>query len=221
MGDSYGLQRVNTAYFLGKSVQEGYGPMLAMQTVQYNLGIRVHDYMVYDFEAVMAAIDAVGGITIDVESDIVDNAYPDMYGGYDPLYIRAGQQTMNGELALKYARTRHGSSDIDRARRQQEVIYAVRDRVLSADMLPSLLLRAPELWAQLSRHVSSGLALDQLLRLGVYASQIPASNIREGVIDFQHVELDHVERRGGAGAQPGDDWPAAGCGLRRELQSVM
>ncbi|MCC7206387.1 MAG: LCP family protein [Anaerolineae bacterium] len=188
VGNSYGLQRVNTAYFLGESVQEGYGPMLAMQTVQYNLGIRVHDYMVYDFEAVMAAIDAVGGITIDVKSDIVDNAYPDMYGGYDPLYIRAGRQSMNGELALKYARTRHGSSDIDRARRQQEVIFAVRDRILSADMLPSLLLRAPELWAQLSRHVRSGLALDQLLRLGVYASRIPVSNIHQGVIGFEHVD---------------------------------
>ena len=189
VGNSYGLQRVNTAYFLGEQVRPGYGPRLAMQTVQYNLGIRVHDYVVYDFEAVIAAIDAVGGVEIDVPRDIVDRQYPDLHTfGYDPLYIRAGRQLMDGAMALKYARTRHDSSDIDRARRQQQVITAVRDRILNLNLLPELLVRAPGLWAQLSRHVQSGLSLDQILRLAVYAADIPAQNIRQGVIDYRYVQ---------------------------------
>lgn len=108
--------------------------------------------------------------------------------GYDPLYIRAGRQWMNGELALKYARSRHGSSDFDRARRQQQVIAAVRERILRYDMLPSLLLQATNLWASLSGHVRSGLSLEQWLRLALYAKDVPSENIRYGVLDGRYVQ---------------------------------
>ncbi len=189
VGQSYGFQRINTAYYLGERVREGYGALLAMQAVQYNLGVRIHDYVVFDFEAVIAAIDAIGGIEIDVPRDIIDREYPDMYSsGYDPLYIRAGRQWMNGELALKYARSRHGSSDFDRARRQQQVIAAVRERILRYDMLPSLLLQATNLWARLSGHVRSGLSLEQWLRLALYAKDVPSENIRYGVLDERYVQ---------------------------------
>ena len=50
--------------------------------------------------------------------------------GYDPFYIRAGHQVLDGATALKYARTRHGDNDFQRAQRQQLVMYAVRDRLL-------------------------------------------------------------------------------------------
>lgn len=184
---SYGLQRVNSAYFIGEMVRPGYGPQLAMQTVQYNLGIRVNDYVVFDFQAVIAAVDAVGGVDIDVPAPISDPLYPNMYNGYDPLYIPAGHIHMNGTLALKYARSRHGSSDLDRAKRQQQIILAVREKVLKLNMLPDLLVQAPGLWSQLSRDVHSGLSLDQLLRLVVYAQDIPKENIRNAVIDYGYV----------------------------------
>lgn len=189
VGQGYGLQRINTAYFLGETAQTGAGPMLAMQTVQYNLGIRVHDYIVYDFEAVMAAIDAIGGIEITVEREIVDREYPALNCcAFDPLYIQAGRQTMPGELALKYARSRHGTSDFDRARRQQQVIQAIREKVLNLELLPGLIAQAPTLWTQFSRHVQSGLSLEQWLQLALYAKDIPAENITQGVIDGQYTQ---------------------------------
>lgn len=189
VGQSYGLQRINTAYFLGETAQPGAGPMLAMQTVQYNLGIRVHDYIVYDFEAVMAAIDAIGGVDITVEREIIDREYPALTCcAYDPLYIQAGRQTMNGELALKYARSRHGTSDFDRARRQQQVIQAMREKILNLELLPGLIAQAPTLWSQFSRHVQSGLSLEQWLQLALYAKDIPAANITQGVIDSQYTQ---------------------------------
>ncbi len=188
-GQHYGFQRVNTAYLLGERLREGYGPRLAMQTVQYNLGIRVHDYIVFDFQAFIAVIDAIGGIEIDVPRPIVDHAYPDMYtNGYDPLYIPAGRQWMDGELALKYARSRHGSSDFDRARRQQQVIAAIRERILRFEMLPQLLLRASNLWAALSAHVRSGLRLEQWIQLALYAKDVPSENIRYGVLDERYAQ---------------------------------
>lgn len=186
---SYGIQRINTAYFIGETVQPGYGPQLAMQAVQYNLGIRINDYIVYDFQAVIGAIDAIGGLTINVEREIIDYEYPDMNSyGYDPLYISAGVQQMNGDLALKYARSRHGTSDFDRAKRQQKVILAVRDKVLSLNMLPELIIRAPGLWSQLSRHLQSGLSLEQWLRLAVYAKDLSPTAIRTGVIEGPYVQ---------------------------------
>lgn len=187
VGNSYGLQRVNAAYVIGESVKPGYGPQLTMQTVQYNLGIRINDYVVVDFNAVVEAVNAVNGIDIDVPAAISDPAYPNMNYGYDPLYIPAGHIHMDGNLALKYARTRHQSSDLDRARRQQQVITAIRDKILSVDMVPRLVAQAPLLWSQFSSDVHTDLTLDQLLRLGLYVKDVPKSNIHQGVIDYSYV----------------------------------
>jgi LCP family protein required for cell wall assembly len=181
------LQRVNTPMVLGELQQPGYGPQLAMQTVQYNLGIRVHEYMAVDFEAVISIIDLVGGVDIDVPYDISDPSYPNMWYGYDPLYIRAGMQHMNGEMALKYARTRHSSNDLRRAERQQQVLYALRDKVLDANMLPGLIVQSPALWGQLSDNMYTGLTLDQMIQLAWYLKDVPKDNIRTGVISERYV----------------------------------
>jgi polyisoprenyl-teichoic acid--peptidoglycan teichoic acid transferase len=184
---AYGLQRVNSAYVIGELARPGYGAQLAMQTIQYNLGMRINDYVVFDFNTVIEAVDAVGGIDIDVPSPISDPNYPNMYYGYEPLYIPAGKIHMDGNLALKYARTRHGSSDLDRAKRQQQVLMAVRLKILSVDMASKLLGSAPELWDQFSQTTRTDLTLDQILRLAVYLKDIPKENIRQGVIDWAYV----------------------------------
>jgi LCP family protein required for cell wall assembly len=191
VGASYGLQRVNSAYVIGELARPGYGSELAMQTVQYNLGMRINHYIVFDFSTVINAVDAIDGIDIDVPYTINDPAYPDMYYGYDPLYIAAGQRHMNGKLALKYARTRHQTSDFDRAKRQQQVIMAMRDKILNLDMAPTLIARAPELWAQFSENTHSDLRFEHLLQLAVYLKDVPKDNIRQGVIDINYVSPVH------------------------------
>lgn len=177
------LQRVNTPMVLGELRQPGYGPQLAMQTVQYNLGIRVHDYLIVDFSAFVRFIDLIGGIEIDVPYPINDPFYPDMNYGYDPFYIRAGRQVMDGATALKYARTRHGDNDFQRAMRQQAVIHAIRERLLTADALTRLIIQAPAVWAALSEGVYTGLTLEQIIQLALYIRNIPPENIRTGVIN--------------------------------------
>ena len=177
------LQRVNTPMVLGELRQPGYGPQLAMQTVQYNLGIRVHDYVIVDFNAFIRFVDIIGGIEIDVPYAISDPLYPDMNYGYDPFYIRAGRQIMDGATALKYARTRHGDNDFQRAARQQAVIYAIRNRLLTADALTQLIIQAPTLWAALNEGVYTGLTLEQIIQLALYIRNIPPENIRTGVIN--------------------------------------
>ena len=181
------LQRINSAYVLGELRQPGYGPQLAMQTVQYNLGMRIHDYLIVDFNAFIKVVDAIGGITVDVPYNISDSQYPDMGYGYDPFYITAGVHHLDGTTALKYARTRHNSNDFRRAERQQQVIFAIRDQILNVNNLPQVVVAAPSIWASIQEGVRTGLTFDQLVRLGWYAKDIPLENIHTGVIDEQYI----------------------------------
>ncbi|MCB9452102.1 MAG: LCP family protein [Anaerolineaceae bacterium] len=177
------LQRVNSPMVLGELQRPGYGPQLMMQTVQYNLGMRIHDYVVVDFRAFIALVDAVGGVDVETTYNISDPIYPDMNYGYDPFYLPAGQHHLDGATALKFARTRHGSSDFQRAQRQQQVLFAIRDRVLNLQILPQLIIQAPSLWNQLSQNINTGLSVDQLIHLALYLKDIPVENIHTGVID--------------------------------------
>jgi polyisoprenyl-teichoic acid--peptidoglycan teichoic acid transferase len=179
-------QRVNSPMVLGEIRQPGYGPQLMMQTVQYNLGMRINDYVAVDFNTFVTLIDAIGGVDIDVPYNISDPQYPNMYYGYDPFYLRAGFQHLDGATALKYARTRHGDNDFQRAQRQQAVLYAIRDKILDLDMLPQLIVQAPTLWSQLSAGISTGLQFDQIIQLALYLKDIPGDNIKTGVIDDRY-----------------------------------
>jgi LCP family protein required for cell wall assembly len=180
----YSEERINTAHFTGDLKKyPGGGPALAIKTVQCNLGIPIHYYVRVNFSGFIEAIDTIGGVDIYVEKEIDDPLYPDNAYGYDPLYIPVGLQHMDGELALKYARTRHGGSDFDRLRRQQQVIMAVRDKVLRFEMLPQLLLRLPELLKTVGDSVQTDLQLDEMINLVQLASQIDDEHLKTAVID--------------------------------------
>ena len=180
----YGLDRINTAYVYGDLNQvPGGGPALAKKTVQYNLGEPIHYYLRVNFAAFQQVIDLIDGVDVYVEREINDPLYPDMNYGYDPLRIPTGWQHMDGTLALKYARTRHGSSDFERMRRQQQVMLAVRDKVTNLSLLPKLLPRARDLAKTLGNSIQTDLTLDQLLRLAQLGSEIERARIRTASID--------------------------------------
>jgi LCP family protein required for cell wall assembly len=182
------MQRINAAYALGELQQPGQGPKLAMQTIQYNFGIQVNSYVLVSFEAVIGVVDAIGGIDVDVPKAIDDPEYPDMNYGYDPLYIPAGHIHMDGQLTLKYARTRHQDSDYDRTYRQQQVILAIRQKILKPEVLTQVVGQAPALWNQYSKGLITDFTLDQLLSLGWYVKDIPPSNIKRGTIQDQYAQ---------------------------------
>lgn len=132
----YGANRINTAFFMGELT--GNGPEVARQTASQVLGIPISYTVVVDFNGFREFVDSIGGIDVDVPQAIDDPLFPDdSYGTYR-LVIPAGPQHMDGETALAYARTRHGSSDIERAERQQAVMQAVRERLLTPDQVTAL-----------------------------------------------------------------------------------
>lgn len=181
-------QRVNAAMVLGEAQRGTTGTQLAMETVQYNLGIRIHDYLIVDFQAVIDFINAIDGIEVTIDYTINDPGYPNMNYGYDPFYLAAGTHHLMGYDALRFARTRHGNSDIDRTRRQQQVIYAVRDRILNFELLPRLIYQAPTMFRAFEEHVYTSLALDDIIRLAWYVKDIPRENITTGVINYEYLQ---------------------------------
>ncbi|MBI3286564.1 MAG: LCP family protein [Chloroflexi bacterium] len=175
-----GENRINMAYFLGEvSGYPGGGPTLAERTVELNFGVPIHYHVLIDFEGFVAAVDALGGISVEVERAIYDPNYPDNNFGVMSIYIPAGQQWMDGETALRYVRSRSGSSDWERGRRQQKVLLAIRDRVLRLDLLP----RLPELLQRFGGILETNLQPAQILALAQIAPQVSSGNIRLEVID--------------------------------------
>ncbi len=188
MPDGFDPNTINTANFIGDAYDlPEKGPGFAMKTVRNNLGVSVDYYVRLDFTAFEAIVDAVGGIEIDNPTDIEDPEYPDGSYGYEPFYLTAGVHTLNGHDALRYARTRHDDSDINRAERQQQVVMAVREKVLSVGSLPSLLAQAPALYAKLQESIQTNLTMDQIISLALLAQDIPRENIKSGVIDYRYV----------------------------------
>ncbi|MBN1992852.1 MAG: LCP family protein [Anaerolineae bacterium] len=181
--------RINKAHFLGD--QHGYpggGPALAMKTIQYNLGVPVHFYVKVDFEGFRNIVDTLGGIDIDVPETINDPKYPDNNYGYDPFYIEAGRHTLNGYDALRYARTRATVGvDFDRAKRQQQVLLAIRDKALQLDMIPKI----PELWSTMAGTVETNLQLVDIVELAQLADEIDTNNIQTAVIDV-NMTIDYI-----------------------------
>ncbi len=185
----YGQGKITEANFDGDAYgYPGGGPALAVKTVELSLGVNVDHYVRIDFNAFTTFIDAIGGIDVDVPEAIDDPTYPDNNNGYDPFYLPAGHQHLNGYNALRYARTRHsGQGDLDRARRQQQVIMAVRDKVLNLGLLPMLIMKAPSLYQTLSSDIKMDLTLNDVIALSLLGAQIPKQNITSVVIDYNYV----------------------------------
>jgi LCP family protein required for cell wall assembly len=177
--------KINTAHFLGDAYDyPGGGPALARVTVQENLGIPIDYTLRVNFDAFEKVVDAIGGAEICVPEVIDDPEYP-CYDSYcfDPLHIDAGCQMMDGALALKYARTRHTGTDFDRAKRQQQVLLAIRDKVVKQNLLPQLVAQAPALLDTLQTAVKTDLSLEQMIQLAKLATQIDPKNIKQATID--------------------------------------
>ncbi len=171
--------KINTAHFLGEVEHvPGGGPALALQTVQAALDIPVPYYIRLNFTAFEKLIDMIGGIDIEVAEPIDDPTYPDAGFGYDPFYVEAGWQHMDGRTALKYARTRAtAGSDLDRVKRQQQVVLTVRDKILKNNQLSNVLAQLGPLLQLPGGPVQTNLTPGQIVELINLAAQIDRDEI--------------------------------------------
>ena len=186
----FGYSRINTAYSSGEgSKLPGGGPGLAMKTVENLLGVPIQYYAQVDFKAFEEAIDAMGGLYI----CIPETLRVSVIGRENKFPVKKGCQTLPGYLVLGYARDRKTKGgDIDRAKRQQLVIMALRDQVFSPANFPHMVSIAPDVYREASVGLNTNLSFDDALKLGRLMTQIPVENIKQGVIDYTMGSLDNV-----------------------------
>jgi LCP family protein required for cell wall assembly len=179
----HGSEKVNAAYALG-------GPELAQRTIENLLAIRLNSYALINFDAFTKIVDSLGGALVDVKRPIRDESYPTPGYGVERLNIQPGPQLMPGDRALKYARSRHDSNDFSRAKRQQDVISALRARMSSDGMLS----RIPAIVGDVGTAVETNFDPANILPLAGLGGGIPSSDIRSEVLlpcggDSPHCEL--------------------------------
>jgi LCP family protein required for cell wall assembly len=146
----YTMQRINTAW--------GWGGWDALaNTMEYNFGVRPDHYVLINFESFKDGINSIGGITVHIGKDMcehMDNWEGEFCVSEDQDYL------MNGKIALWYVRARYKSSDLDRGRRQQEVLEAAFKKVVSINGL----LRAPELYETYQNSVDTDINFEFIAR---------------------------------------------------------
>jgi polyisoprenyl-teichoic acid--peptidoglycan teichoic acid transferase len=139
--EGFGYQKINSVLSLGTSnpKDDDYKKYeLVKNTVSNFLGVPIHYFALVNFDGFKEIIDIIGGVDVYVEEDFYDPYFPDAnVEGYDPLFVEKGLNHMDGAAALKYARSRETTSDFDRSRRQQEIIVAVKNKILEKESYTS------------------------------------------------------------------------------------
>lgn len=186
----FGYSRINTAYPSGEGAKlPGGGPGLAMKTVSQFIGVPVDYYLQVDFNVFIDLVKRLGCI----EVRPAENMTLDPIGsGLDHVKLTTGgAREICGWMVLAYARNRHTSGgDFDRAKRQQEVIFALQKKIFDPEVFPSLIGQAPQMYQELSYGIHTNMPLEDALKLAVLAKDIARENIKSGVIDTSMVTFD-------------------------------
>lgn len=197
----FGSSKINAAHAFGEQYDHpGGGPALLKETLAGILDIPIHYYIRVDFTGFKQAVDTVGGITVNVEETINDFAYPDQQlRGYEPFYIEAGQQYLDGDTALRYARSRYTTSDFDRANRQRQILIALKDKATSLGTLTNP-LKISSLIDAAGRHVRTDLQMNEIMKLVEIGQGVNRDQILSVGLDNSPDNFLASASRGGASA---------------------
>jgi LCP family protein required for cell wall assembly len=161
----YGASRINSAYRLGELYGgPGMGLQTARETVGNLLDISIDHVVMVDFEGFIGLIDALGGVTVDVEKELYDEQFPTMDYGYQVAHFLPGPEKMDGNRALMYSRIRNPDSDFMRIRRQQTVVRAIGERLRERGDLQNI-LAADQITAALVGYVQTDMPQERILGL--------------------------------------------------------
>ena len=180
-----GHAKLNEAYAQGENNKKvtSSGGTVSSKTIENVLGIPIHYYVSLDFEGFKKIVDTVGGVDIFVDKDIYDPYYPaENMIDYAPFKISAGLHHLDGALALKYVRSRKTTSDFDRSRRQEQVMAAVKEKVLSLNILVNP-KKITDIINILGEHVRTNMQIEEIYSLWNVAKTIDTTNIVNKVLD--------------------------------------
>ena len=191
--ENMGWRKINSVNAYAEMNTPGSGGLAISQTVSDLFQIPIDYYLTVDFTGFEKIIDDLGGIKVDVENTFDDYKYP-ILGSEDApwdqrweyLHIEKGEQTMDGSLALKYVRSRHAlgveGSDFARSRRQQKVLEAVKEKVMSLNVLfkPAMISK---IISDINENYSTNLKIWEIVKLWGLTKNIKSENILSRVLD--------------------------------------
>ncbi|MEA3449645.1 MAG: LCP family protein [Patescibacteria group bacterium] len=192
--ENIGSQKINSINAYAEMEAKGSGGLAVSQAVGDIIKQPVDYFVRVDFEGFINIVDILDGIDIYVDNTLDDYRYPvqgreeaeDYESRFEHLHINSGWQHMKGELALKYARSRHAlgieGSDFARARRQQKVIAAVKDKLLSRSTLlkPGKIM---DIYQELNEHIATNLQIWEMIKLWDLFKDISSNDIVMRVLD--------------------------------------
>jgi polyisoprenyl-teichoic acid--peptidoglycan teichoic acid transferase len=185
----YGYARLNAAHVWGIIYNAPAGGVgLARQTVSNLLGIPIDYTMQINFQGFIGAIDALGGVTVDVPKELYDDQFPTMDYGYTVAHFLPGPQQMDGTTALMYSRIRHPDSDFERMRRQQAVVVAVMARIREQNPLQSL-KSLEDVTAALRAYVQTDLPEDRMIGLAWALRDFSPEHVERYVLDEHSISF--------------------------------
>ena len=141
-------------------------------------GLTFDRYIAVDFSAFRDMVNALGGVDVCLTTNLDDSTYPDYHGGYHPIHFKAGCQHLNGEQALEIARSRHAvqaaqSSDFGRARRQQDIMEAIKKKTTSVNGFS----KAPALLNALQQNITTDMSLSDMKAIYDWGKNLPNTSI--------------------------------------------
>lgn len=164
----YSNQKYQSTHNEASKVLEEIIQELTQTEIHYNIKI--------DFQALVEVVDTLGGITIDNKEAIYDPEYPGPNYTFETFSLPKGLQKINGETALKYARSRKSTSDFDRSRRQQELIYAIKDTAIQQN-ITSDPQKITNIYKALSSHIETNIELREIITLAKLANEFPIEGL--------------------------------------------
>jgi len=175
-----GERKINHANAFGEANSYGSGPKVAKKIIEDTFDIDIHYYARVDFAAFEEIVDEVGGVRVNVERSFVDNEYPAPHDQYQVISFQKGTQTMDGKTALTFARSRHGNngegSDFARSKRQQKILLALKEKVLSFSTLANP-IKINGILDSLDDHVITSMEFADVITFLKLARELDTKNI--------------------------------------------
>ncbi len=180
----HGWDKVNHAYAFG-------GHKLTQQVVEGLLGIKMDHYVTINIAGFKKIIDAVGGVTIDVEKRMYyTDPYDDTGDDHVPFVIdlRPGVQRMDGRTAIQYVRYRDEDGDIGRVERQQTFLKALLKEVAS----PSVITKIPAIVREVNSVVTSDMSTTEMLNLAKTLNDASKKGLKTDMVPGKPAFIDDV-----------------------------
>ncbi|MBI3305039.1 LCP family protein [Candidatus Parcubacteria bacterium] len=180
-------ERINAAYARGEERHpRGGGLAYAKRVVSEITGYKIDHALSVDFEAFREIVDAVGGVDVTLKEPFVEptqwTGYPAFAAHNGAFVVEAGPNRLNGEQALFYVRSRFATSDFDRARRQQQVLLALKDKVLTLGILANP-VTLNKILDSIASHVLTDASTEEVQALLGVAARLGAMPAKRKVFD--------------------------------------